>query len=292
MSLRTHLGRVMTGALTLVALAGCDKMEGASIEDLEGQCFQEDCPEGDVDAEGEDPEQELPEVDLDPDPLYLDRATRALEAWDIALDTEQMTALRALGDAYTAHNPPNWVTVSDETCGAEGVGEGLRADCPLGGDVIGVCETRFYPATGEIVDTTLVVLDAFQESPASEQDKRAVFTHELGHCLGLRHSGSEHHVMYPTTAGADAPANDEQHALETAYHPHTQAPPPGIAKKYFSVTTGGDAIRHFEDPVFVLSGSMGTESGRSYELPATGRALTDDVAVARHLIQRDGGCGE
>lgn len=270
------------------AIAGCDKMDGMPVDGLDDTCTDEECESDEVDAMGD--EDEIPPVDVDPDPLYAERATEALLAWAIELEAGQMMALRHLGDAYTAHNPPNWITVADETCDAEGVSEQMRAACPLGGDIIGVCETRFYADTGEIVDTTLVVLDAFQESAAREEDKRAVFIHEVGHCLGLRHSDSMDRVMYPTTAGADAPSQAEQHAVQSAYYPQVHAPAPGIAAQFYATTQAGEALRHFQTPVFVLSGFMGTEPGRSYIPPATGRPLRGEVVTSRHLIRRDGGC--
>lgn len=272
--------------LSAFALGACEKLAHNPADLAAGpdnECADETCaPADDDDA--------APEVEMDPDPLYLERAQAALAAWQLDLDTGDLAALRTMGDDFTAHNPPHWITVADESCAAEGVGDGLRADCPLNEAVIGVCETRYYPDTGEIVDTTLVVFDGFQEGDASEADKLAVFVHEIGHCMGLRHSDTEQHVMYPTTSGADMPANVELGAVAKAYLPTAQEPPKGIADKFFAKTSAGATVRIMSAPAFAISGTIGTEVDRSFDPPAPGTRLRPGVAVARHTMRADGNC--
>lgn len=247
---------------------------------------QADCDAGDCD----DDDGSAPEVELDPDPLYLERAQAGLAAWDLGLDTDEMGVLRTMGDAYTAHNPPHWITVAEDDCSAEGIGDGLRQDCLLDEETIGVCETRYYPDTGEIVDTTLVVYVGFQESDASEADKLAVFVHEIGHCLGLRHSDAQQRVMYPTTSGADMPAQAELGAIAKAYLPTPQAPPKGIAEQFFAQTSAGATVRIATAPQFTISGTIGTEVDRSFDPPAPGHRLRAPVTVERHVMRADGAC--
>ncbi len=78
----------------------------------------------------------------------------ALDAWQIGLRTDVSSAQRTLGGGSTAHNPMSWIKVTGDSCSGTGVPTSLENSCPFSGSTIGVCETRFYIASGQIVDTT------------------------------------------------------------------------------------------------------------------------------------------
>lgn len=250
---------------------------------------------GDSGSGGGTGEDALPDGPIDPDPLYVDYARQALQAWDIGLDPDLIAGAREFGDAYTAHHPRNWMTVSGSDCDADGIAPGLQENCPLGtggvgNEIIGICETRVYPS-GEIVDTTLIVWDEFLEGEALAPDKQAVFIHEVGHCLGLKHQSAKKHVMYSTIAGEDRPSPEEHEAIEGVYDP-VEEPSKQTANKFYATSSQGNPLRHHDFPRFVVSGTIGTEPA-SAELDGDHRdALVAPVEVIRHYMRRQGDCGE
>jgi len=241
---------------------------------------------------------------------YLQRANTGLSTWAIDLVQNQTASSRTLGDSYTAHNPKNWITASGNDCVAVGVPSSLQGSgCPFGGSVIGVCETRYYTSTGEIVDSTLLMNKNYQDSSFnSNSDKQSVFTHEIGHCLGLKHTNVITNIMYPSTAGADTPAAGELAAIADAYKPTVKAPSSTNRDDYFSVT-GSNAVRQFTFPSFIISAFIGNAmvsdtsnatssfSTRSSSLgrgqlpeipPPRGPSLNGPIGVEQHWLYIDG----
>lgn len=237
-------------------------------------------------------------INRDPAPnhTYVQRAAIALEAWNIGLVTGVFNSNRGTDTSFEL-SPPNWMTVANSSCNARGVpGNWQGSTCSLTGGVIGVCITRYYTTgdVGRLVDTTLVMLDTYQDSSASNADKQSVFTHEVGHCLGLRHAEGggasqcagvyNNCIMAPTTAGADDPHSAELTAIDAAYNPIAVPPTDRYSQ------TGGVAIRHWTDPTFTVSSVIGSamiDSNATQEA-SSGAPLEGEVEVRVHEYKNDG----
>ncbi len=242
------------------------------------------------------------------DPVQLSRVAQGLDAWQLGLANGVTAGARSIGDNATAHNPPNWITVTSANCAGRGVPASMSANCPLStgtGGVFGACEVRMS-ADGRIVDSTILILDWFQNDPAvSDGEKASVAVHELGHCLGLKHTASIANVMYPTTLGANAPSAAELSAAAEAYKPSVQAPSTVARDAYFNVN-GGAAVRHHVFPTFTVYAGIGggltsgVQSSRaaSPEMtssPALGSApvgepIVGDLQVVHYLFRAGGRC--
>lgn len=247
-----------------------------------------------------------------PDPVQLSRVARGLDAWQLGLSTNITAGARFLGDNATAHNPPNWITVTPANCSGRGVPASLASNCPLStgaGGVYGACEVRMQ-ADGRIVDSTILILDWFQNDPGvSDEEKASVAVHELGHCLGLKHTASIANVMYPTTLGANAPSAAELSAAAEAYKPGVQAPSGATRDDYYS-TSGGAAVRHHNFPTFTVYAGIGggltgtnqatrsaqsangySESGMAPpQEPAPGPSVGGGLRVVQYLFRAGGRC--
>ena len=231
---------------------------------------------------------------------YVGRANTALSAWQIGLATGLIGTSRSLGNSFSAHNPANWITVSDAGCSAYGVSADTISSCVLGGATIGVCETRMVSSTGAIVDSTAILLKEYQAGADTEAEKQSVFTHEVGHCLGLKHSPSAaiaanlQRIMYPSTAGADTPHSGELTAVADAYSPTVKAPSTGNRDTYYNISNGF-AVRHQSFPLFYISGGIGNsfrdQDAESYEsfLPP-GKTYDEELTTVRHYMQIGGTC--
>ncbi len=220
---------------------------------------------------------------------YVDRSNAGLTAWNANLVTNTLTNDRTLGNSSFAHNPANWITVSDSTCNVVGVPTSLSGACPLTGGVIGVCETRFL-STGEIVDSTLLILTSFQtDTSVADAEKQSVFTHEIGHCLGLKHTTDSANVMFANTSGANSPSSSELAAIADAYNPFDGAVSTSNRDNFYNVT-GGNALLHFSFPLFHISANIGNRGGLSSEPPGPGKPITGPVTTVRHYMHRDGTC--
>ena len=223
----------------------------------------------------------------------VNRANCGLEAWNIDLAQNIFGSSRNTSKNFQ-YNPQNWLTVSDNTCVATGippVADLEGGTCPLVGGVIGVCYTRVYTSgslAGQIVDTTLMLLDTFQNGADTEAEKQSVFTHEIGHCLGLQHSGSTADIMFSDTSGANTPSVDELLSIQSAYDPYLRSPS-YQASRYN--TTSGAVNRHFSFPTFYISSSINGNAFRNENapLPPPGPPLlSDQIGVVMHMYKADG----
>ncbi|MDH5682071.1 MAG: hypothetical protein OEZ36_10820, partial [Spirochaetota bacterium] len=206
----------------------------------------------------------------DPDPVYqsdinsyhlkhLERSNLALFSWGIGLTEDITGTSRNLGDGFTAYNPKNWIIMTNDSTTGEGVPLTMAnyfANNPL---AIGVCSVRMDSVTAEIVDSTLIMRQSYQEGTDPELEKQSVYTHEVGHCLGLQHSdlwgGTNANIMWPNTSGADTPSVLELAAVADTYTP-VQIPTgtsiSGNRMLFNHINAGADVVRHWTFPVFTI----------------------------------------
>jgi hypothetical protein len=263
---------------------------GASCQECE-ECIGVD--ELFADFPGYPSEQRPPPPEAGPvEGVLAARAQSGLGAWQLGLKTDHFAAQRNLGDDRRLHNPALWVTAADDGCNAVGIPDDLRAECPFADneDTVGVCWLRFYDS-GQILDATMVVRRSYQENPrVPPSDRQAVFTHEIGHCLGLQHSTSIDDVMFPDSRGADAPSAGELAAVNIAYLPEPTAPPRQVAEQYFKLTRLGNPQRLFERPVFVLSTELSGSDRVPAWVPPPGPPISGRVNVIGYHYKRNGSC--
>jgi hypothetical protein len=236
---------------------------------------------------------------------FVSRANTALDEWQIGL-AKNLSATGRTTNSNFQYNPPNWITAAGDTCAAKGVPAELQgANCPLKGGVIGVCLTRGFTSTGQILDTTAIMLSDFQNS-ASSAEAQSVFTHEVGHCLGLRHpcefggtpncTGNEAtfqpFIMFPNTSGVNTPSASERTALASAYSPTVRSPTtPTVTGGFtiFTETQTGVYLRHFQFPQFFTSASIGSRfSAEGVDAEPPPGPSAEGVTAILHLLYADG----
>ena len=225
-----------------------------------------------------------------PNSTFMSRANAGLSAWEIGLQEDITGNSRNFSGPY---DPTNWITVSGSNCIANGVPGSLTSDCPLTDSVIGVCEIRYYNEgayIGKIADSTLIILNTFMESTDySNEEKLSVFTHEIGHCIGFKHSNSTSDIMYFNTNGANIPSTEEKSAANEVYVPEPccTAPAGAAALRYNQYTTY--SIYHNSFPIFTISAGIGNGMVEAQTLPEP-QPLEGDVTTIRHYMHEDGTC--
>ena len=176
---------------------------------------------------------------------YVKWAKGALRAWDIDLKASDVNSrIRNVTPGYAA-NPPNWITVSDENCRSKGLLPEMRgSQCQFqDAGVVGYCLLRGYqsgPKVGQIIDSTIIIRKSALETTTTEIQRRSIFVHEVGHCLGLQHWGNadnmdsalepddlmggnkyKEHIMYPilpdTSATSIPHHSREKDAVKAVY---------------------------------------------------------------------------
>ena len=231
------------------------------------------------------------------------RATTGLDAWQIGLSTALRAGARGVSTSFQ-FSPPNWITSSGDDCVAVGIPDALKGSgCVFAqsSSTIGVCWTRILTSAGQagrILDTTALLRNSYQTGGSSTADKQSVFTHEIGHCLGLQHTTGDgtgtapdcgvsplNCIMFPNTAGADTPHASEISAVQSAYSPTVQSPTVG-SSRYFS--TSGSVVRHWTFPVFYVSASIGNGFSAPQSAPSQTSPLPDGVVTIMHALHEDG----
>ena len=228
-------------------------------------------------------------IDCDGDPELIAMAQEALSAWELGLATDQVSAERDLR-SYPA-SPRNWITVADSNC--ESLGVGNPGSCAgFDGSVLGTCDVTFRPSDAAIVHTTAVISTRVFDGTRSREQERAVFIHEIGHCLGLAHTATVGEIMYPVeNEGVVLPAVPELAAVADAYLPEPNEVSPDNTDAYFQ-QINGMAIRHYVPPEFSISACIGNEPD-AYRPPVEPPIVAPDgepLITVRHVLRADGGC--
>jgi len=215
--------RLMAVSLSFLLLAGC---QGPSEDGSSGLLLAGLLVLGQQKSSSS---RDVPIVAFEGNSTYLTRAQNALSAWDINLATTYITNTRYMGNSSTAHHPATWITTASHTnCNRYGIPDTLRTNSCVGmdgaNDVLGVCEVRFT-GSGQLVDTTMVMEEEYQNGGASTASKEAVYIHEVGHCLGLKHvTGVGTLVMHHNLSGANTPHANELAAVAATYKPCCATP--------------------------------------------------------------------
>ena len=228
--------------------------------------------------------------------LHISRSQQGLALWQINLDTSNISSIRTLGGSSYADNPPFWIILSDENCSGVGIPAGLKKPCRLGGQTLGITYTRFYN-TGQIVDSTIIILDSYMEGSATEANKVSVYAHEIGHALGLEHYENINNLMYPYTSGADEPNANELAIINSSYNP-IAAPVASDWKDYFTqvgeresddgvLEPGTSAIRWHSFPVPYIGVSGYAFRGKTAQWPK-GPAISQDYYTVITYLKKDG----
>ena len=237
------------------------------------------------------------------DSTLINRATTGLDAWQIGLGTSFRGGARGVSTAFQ-FSPPNWITSSGDDCVAVGIPDALKGSgCVFAqsSSTIGVCWTRILTSAGQagrILDTTALMRNSYQSGAASAADKQSVFTHEIGHCLGLQHTTGDgtgtapdcgasalNCIMFPSTAGADTPHASEISAVQSAYSPTVQSPTVD-SSRYFS--TSGSVVRHWSFPTFFVSASIGNGFSAVEGTAPQTLPLPAGVITIMHALHEDG----
>ncbi len=217
-------------------------------------------------------------------------ANAALSAWDIGLGRVIPTAGRSILGAY---NPANYMAVTNDDCVDPGIPSDLRGtNCPFQATdagpshVIGVCQTRLYRGTNRIADSTLVIRKSFQTSGATTAQRQAVWTHEVGHCLGLQHTNTTSNIMYPYAVdSAQAPSPAELAAVKSAYAPLDEVSDSTGAAFFTRVSAGYS--RHYALPSFYLAGAAGPDDHAAMTADPEDMVLESPVVTINHYYNAD-----
>jgi predicted Zn-dependent protease len=88
----------------------------------------------------------------------------------------------------------------------------------LGGNQIGIARTQWSAATGlRVLSIELTTRNPYDpEKLIDPRQVRLTAAHEMGHALGLQHSGSPRDVMYPTNTATSLSAQDYR-TMESLY---------------------------------------------------------------------------
>lgn len=198
-----------------------------------------------------------------------------LDSWQIGMKKNLTAADRFNGDSYNLPNPKNWITVAND-CNAVGVPEKYKSQCSIkDNNVIGVCYSAHYSVSGEIAYTTILIRKSYYDDPSNgDLRKRMVASHEIGHCLGLKHTNFANHVMQPYAFEGE-PQQPELDAIAEAYLP-IGAPSTTTTNNYYSTTSSGNAHRHFEIPEFIISGQIFPISGAQSTISYRDEAISQN----------------
>ena len=191
-------------------------------------------------------DQKVDNINYNPDIkiLNLIKSSLSNNYWQIDLKVDNIGYNRNYTKFKTrAMNPKNWITITDDNCEAMGVPQSIKDNCIFkkSSTILALCYVRGYGLNssnvGQIIDTTILIRrENFSNLLLSDDFKRSIVVHEIGHCLGLQHwgkidktekSGLEPedyisqnlHIMYPQLNNQKKiiPNYYEQKAIQAVY---------------------------------------------------------------------------
>lgn len=89
-------------------------------------------------------------------------------------------------------------------------------------NTIGLCELYYYPDRGEIVQGVIYIVYDYQDS-------LALHLHEVGHCIGLRHSPKRSDVMYPVHTSKSKQLSEEEKNMARLLYSIPMGTPPLVS---------------------------------------------------------------
>jgi uncharacterized protein (TIGR03437 family) len=183
----------------------------------------------------------------------------ALATWNAAGANVSFAALQST--AATINGNDNQMTIA--------IGS-TASDVSLVGGALAVTLDTFNPANGAIKDSDIIInpADCFTTTgvasgcaPRTAYDFQATMTHELGHSLGLNHTGLLGAVMFQyNTVSERSLSSDELAFLNTVY---PAAGSPALGTISGTITTGGGSPEPFA-LITMVNTASGQSIGSSY----------------------------
>ena len=210
------------------------------------------------------------------DNLHLQWTKQALSAWNLNLDTSlkanslnEIPGENTNGTKNSSLVAKNFITID------------TLSDQPS--TVVGLCEIGYYSSgsyVGLIAQTTLTIRKSYLLSTTiSNNHKLSAFIHEIGHCLGLRHSddspalsctasmntsisNTQQCVMYssisPKSVAIILPSKEELTAIKSVYKAinNVSSPTNEYMNRFSTVANTTNVIRQFTYPKFYINTSI------------------------------------
>ena len=178
---------------------------------------------------------------------YLKLAEKALMMWGI----------NRIGFSHVRKpGMKNWVTVASDKCEAHGVPEYVKNKCLLAfPNMGGLTATLHNKETGVIINSTVIISKNYLDMEyLSNEARQRIFTHEIGHAIGLKHSPLTKSVMFlgNDRSTGTKPLLEEKYAVNRVYtnNDYTSA----FVKKHFDTVSTGVVKRQSEwPPMFWIS---------------------------------------
>lgn len=222
---------------------------------------------------------------ITPDDNQVAYINAALAAWDISLEQNVFGATRQRGDNGVTHSPRHWIAATDSDCKGFGVDGFITGTCLLiTNETFGFCEYRKDESSGELLDSTIVV---YKGTPKDHIIR--TFTHEIGHCMGLKHNSIKESIMHQSNTTILEPSTQDLEAIKDAYIPEPKEPSTSHAANYYFSTDSGKTVRQFIKPAFTISGKLGNAFTEYTEPPAR-TPITGNFNTYRHFYKENGDC--
>lgn len=145
-------------------------------------------------------------------------------------------------------NDPNWITSAGSDCMSTGIPlEETGENCSfLDSDIVGMCISN-HDDNGVYTDTTIIIRnDAYVNY--SDLTLSHLFSHEIGHCLGLNHTRDDNDVMNIFVFSPPYPNKREVKLIKDVYE---NGRTDGLDDN-FTYWVKGVPVKHKHYPVFTI----------------------------------------